>query len=127
MSCQIMTVQVLTICNCILLVCKGKSPIKYISFKVYSSFSEVKCNSTYKIPDTSYVELMRSVNLKQKIETRVLIWNIRGSGRARFKNQVKDLMKIYNPNIVILMGTLVNTNRAQQVIHILDIPNYDIL
>lgn len=35
-------------------------------------------------------------------------------GRRGFKAQIRDLVKLHSPNIVILMGKRINSNKAQQ-------------
>lgn len=53
-----------------------------------------------------------------------LNWNIKSVGQEGFQTQVEDLTNMHNHDIIILMDTTVNTNRAQQIIQSLDIPKY---
>lgn len=45
---------------------------------------------------------------------RISSWTIRGAGRKRFKHQAKDLLKIHNSDIIVLIEIKVSTYRAQQ-------------
>lgn len=55
---------------------------------------------------------------------RVISWNIKGRGSGSFKPHLTYLLAECNPDIIILMETKVNSNRAEQVIQTLEVPNY---
>lgn len=55
---------------------------------------------------------------------KILSWNVHGASRKRLKSQLKDLMRICNPDIILVMETRVNSGKAQLVLQILKIPNY---
>lgn len=55
---------------------------------------------------------------------RVLKLAYKGAGGGGFKAQLKNLVTEYNPDIITLMDTKVNSNRAQQIIQSLNNSNY---
>lgn len=50
--------------------------------------------------------------------------NIRGAGHGGLKTQLRNLLKVHNPDIILLMETRINSNRDQQIIQSLNKTNH---
>lgn len=55
---------------------------------------------------------------------KILSWNIREAGRKDFKQQVRELIKNYNLDILFFMKTKVNSVRARVIIISTSYPNF---
>lgn len=55
---------------------------------------------------------------------RILSRNISGVGRKGFKDQLRELIRNHNPDIIILMETKVTSEKAQTIIKNITFPNY---
>ncbi|KAK9291995.1 hypothetical protein L1049_019947 [Liquidambar formosana] len=47
---------------------------------------------------------------------KILVWNCRGAGSKRFLRNIKELVKVHNPWIVVIMETKLGNDRAQAVV-----------
>lgn len=45
---------------------------------------------------------------------KIISWNIRGAGCGGFESQLRDLLKVHNPGIIVLIETRVNLIRVEQ-------------
>lgn len=48
--------------------------------------------------------------------TRIISWNVRGIGRKGFLSQTKEISRLYESDIIILMETKVNSARVINII-----------
>lgn len=61
--------------------------------------------------DVRLINLNFMVNIiNSQVKMKIFSWNIREDGRGGIKAQLKNLLIEYNPDIIILMETNVNSN-----------------
>lgn len=55
---------------------------------------------------------------------KIVSWNVRGAGKKGFNSQVRYLISKYDLDILALVETRVNSNRAHKIIERINLPNF---
>lgn len=55
---------------------------------------------------------------------KIISWDVRGARRRGIYSQVRDLISIFNPDILVCMETRVNFGRALKIIKKITMPTF---